>query len=238
MWLVGQVGDEEVARLLAGGLAGPAAGRSGGGCHPPRDRQGPRSARPGAAQAVVAEVAGPLAAPSTPGAWYSRLAGGRDRRNLPGPGCSPANDQTVGRPATHRVSRPRSRRCGWSVWPSAAPRRCWGRPWARLARGRCPGPRGAAGRGGGAGMVLLADRELVGAELWRQAHATGAERGWRTRSNAVLPVLESLADGPTAVRSPRPPTAATASPRRWSGWWRTPLARIPAALASRRPTGC
>ena len=43
--------------------------------------------------------------------------------------------------------------------------------------------------------MLLADREFVGAELWRQAHATGAELVWRTRSNAVLPVLESFTDG-------------------------------------------
>ena len=47
----------------------------------------------------------------------------------------------------------------------------------------------------GAGMVLLADREFVGAELWRQAHATGAELVWRSRQDVKLEVLEVFEDG-------------------------------------------
>jgi Transposase DDE domain len=47
----------------------------------------------------------------------------------------------------------------------------------------------------GPGMLLLADREFAGADLWRQVAATGAALVWRTRSNAVLPVLEAFPDG-------------------------------------------
>jgi hypothetical protein len=46
-----------------------------------------------------------------------------------------------------------------------------------------------------AGMLLGADWEVTGADLWRQAQATGAELVWRTRAGAVLPVLEAVPDG-------------------------------------------
>jgi hypothetical protein len=45
------------------------------------------------------------------------------------------------------------------------------------------------------GVLLLADRGFAGFELWRQATATGAALVWRTKSNAVLPVVQPLADG-------------------------------------------
>jgi hypothetical protein len=66
-----------------------------------------------------------------------------------------------------------------------------------LADGETTLAAGLLGQGGaaGAGMLLLADRLFTGAELWRTAAATGAELLWRTRSNAVLPVLEAFADG-------------------------------------------
>jgi hypothetical protein len=54
-----------------------------------------------------------------------------------------------------------------------------------------PGEDGALGKG----VLLLADRQFVDANLWRQAAATGAQLLWRTRSNAVLPVLETFGDG-------------------------------------------
>jgi hypothetical protein len=47
----------------------------------------------------------------------------------------------------------------------------------------------------GEGTLLLADRQFVDANLWRQAAATGAQLLWRTKSNAVLPVLETFSDG-------------------------------------------
>jgi hypothetical protein len=45
------------------------------------------------------------------------------------------------------------------------------------------------------GVLLLADRGFTGFELWRQATATGAVLVWRTKTNAVLPVTQALADG-------------------------------------------
>jgi hypothetical protein len=43
----------------------------------------------------------------------------------------------------------------------------------------------------GEGTLLLADRQFVDANLWRQAAATGAQLLWRTKSNAVLSFMAS-----------------------------------------------
>jgi hypothetical protein len=45
------------------------------------------------------------------------------------------------------------------------------------------------------GMLLLVDRGFSGYELWGQAAATRAALCWRTKSNAVLPVVTALPDG-------------------------------------------
>jgi Insertion element 4 transposase N-terminal/Transposase DDE domain len=45
------------------------------------------------------------------------------------------------------------------------------------------------------GMLCLADRGFMGFPLWSAAAATGAELVWRTRGNAVLPVLARHPDG-------------------------------------------
>jgi hypothetical protein len=188
---------EEVARLLAGGVgwarrwqqwfrvpSTPAIAKA-------RARLGPEPlAR------LFAEVAGPLAAPSTRGAWY------RDWRVCAIDGTcldladTPANDQTFGRPKTHRGERtafPQLRLVGVAECGTHA---LLGAAMGPLASGEMTLAREVLQAGVvGAGMVLLADREFVGAELWRQAHATGAQLVWRTRANAVLPVLESFTDG-------------------------------------------
>jgi hypothetical protein len=44
-------------------------------------------------------------------------------------------------------------------------------------------------------MVCLADRGLLGFDLWHVANATGAALVWRAGSTLKLPVLERLADG-------------------------------------------
>jgi hypothetical protein len=44
-------------------------------------------------------------------------------------------------------------------------------------------------------VLLLADRQFVDANLWRQAATTGAQLLWRTKTNAVLAVLEGFDDG-------------------------------------------
>ncbi len=47
----------------------------------------------------------------------------------------------------------------------------------------------------GDGMLVLADRNFFGFELWNETRATGAELCWRTKSNHRLPVDERLEDG-------------------------------------------
>jgi hypothetical protein len=51
----------------------------------------------------------------------------------------------------------------------------------------------------GPGVLLLADRLVVGAELWRQMARTGAELVWRVKGGSKtapkLPVDQVLADG-------------------------------------------
>jgi hypothetical protein len=46
-----------------------------------------------------------------------------------------------------------------------------------------------------AGMLVLADRNFPGCELWRDAAATGAELLWRIGASFTLPAGEVLADG-------------------------------------------
>lgn len=46
-----------------------------------------------------------------------------------------------------------------------------------------------------AGMLVLADRNFAGYELWRDAAATGAELLWRIGTSFTLPVDRVLADG-------------------------------------------
>jgi hypothetical protein len=44
-------------------------------------------------------------------------------------------------------------------------------------------------------MLALGDRGLVSFDLWRTMATTGADLLWRTRTNAVLPVVQTLPDG-------------------------------------------
>jgi hypothetical protein len=189
---------EEVARLLAGGLgwarrwqqwyrvpSTPAIAKA-------RARLGAEPLR-----RLFVEVARPLATPDTKGAWF------RGWRLLAVDGTcldvadTPANDQAFGRPATHRGERaafPQVRlvavaECGTHAIIDAA--------MGPLANGETTLAAGLLGPDGalGEGTLLLADRQFVDANLWRRAAATGAQLLWRTRTNAVLPVLESFDDG-------------------------------------------
>jgi hypothetical protein len=44
-------------------------------------------------------------------------------------------------------------------------------------------------------MLVIADRNFYGFDLWRQYRATGADLLWRVKSDVRLPVLRVLADG-------------------------------------------
>jgi hypothetical protein len=104
-------------------------------------------------------------------------------------------------PAAAGVSAPgRSRRSGWSGWPSAAPTR-----WSRRALGPDTTSEaaladellGAPGRLGPE-LLVLADRGLWGAGRWRRALASGAALVWRVKTGPTgpaLPVERVLADG-------------------------------------------
>jgi Insertion element 4 transposase N-terminal/Transposase DDE domain len=198
MCVFSQVGYEEVARLLTHGLAW--ARRWRGAWQVPTTGSLTRArARLGAEPlaALFGQTAGPLATPATPGAWY------RGWRLVVVDGTTldvadtPANQQAFGRPRTHRGEQsayPQVRvvgvaECGTHALLDAT--------MGPLANGETTLAAGLLGEGGAlqAGMLLLADRLFAGAELWRRAAATGAQLLWRTRSNAVLPVLEAVADG-------------------------------------------
>jgi Insertion element 4 transposase N-terminal/Transposase DDE domain len=198
MCVFSQVGYEEVARLLTHGLVWARRWRGAwqvpttGSLTRARARLGPEPLA-----ALFGQTARPLATPATPGAWY------RAWRLVVVDGTTldvadtPANQAAFGRPATHRGEQtafPQVRvvgvaECGTHALLDAT--------MGPLAQGETTLAAGLLGTDGalGAGMLLLADRLFAGAELWRQAAATGAELLWRTRSNAVLPVLEAFADG-------------------------------------------
>jgi hypothetical protein len=189
---------EEVARLLAGGLgwarrwqqwwrvpSTPAIAKA-------RARLGPEPLR-----RLFVEVARPLGTPDTKGAWY------RGWRVLAVDGTTldvadtPANAAAFGRPATHRGERtafPQVRVVGVAECGTHALIQATLGP---LAKGETTLAAELLGQDGalGEGVLLLADRLFVDATLWRKAAATGADLVWRTKSNAVLPVLQSFEDG-------------------------------------------
>jgi hypothetical protein len=110
---------------------------------------------------------------------------------------TPANAAAFGRPKTHRGEQtafPQVRvvglaECGTHALIDAA--------MGPLAKGETTLATGLLTDGGalGEGTLLLADRLYVDATLWRQAAATGADLLWRTKTNAVLQVLQTFPDG-------------------------------------------
>jgi hypothetical protein len=109
---------------------------------------------------------------------------------------TPANAAAFGRPATHRGERATSRRSAWVAVAECGTHAIIQATMGPLAKGETTLAAELFGPGGvlGQGVLLLADRQFVDANLWRQA-ATGAQLLWRTRTNAVLPVLETFNDG-------------------------------------------
>jgi hypothetical protein len=67
------------------------------------------------------------------------------------------------------------------------------------------------------GMLLLADRNFAGYQLWGLAAATGAHLCWRARSNLVFPPLQILRDGSYLSVIPTPLEASRAWQRRLRG---------------------
>ena len=145
--------------------------------------------------ALFGEVAAPLAAPGTAGAYY------RDLRLVSIDGTcidvadTEANDKTFGRAASGRGE-------GVGAYPQlrlVGIAECGTHALFKVATGAYTvGEQTLADEVLGAlepGMVCLADRGFYSFSLWDRARATGAELLWRTKSNHRLPVLERLADG-------------------------------------------
>ncbi|MEV7776584.1 IS4 family transposase [Kitasatospora sp. NPDC086791] len=195
MCLFSGQGYEEVARLLTEGLAW--ARRWSGSWQVPttaaisraRVKLGPEPLR-----ALFAEVAGPLATPSTSGAWYGSwrvMAIDGTTFDVPD---SEENAARFGRPKTHRGERsafPQVRvvalaECGTHAITHAAVG-----PFTTAEPVLARELFGALGQGD----LLLADRGFAGLDLWRAASAGGADLLWRIRSHSVLPVRKELPDG-------------------------------------------
>ena len=223
---------EEVARLLAGGWAGPAAGGSGSGCR--RPRRSPRP-EPGSARAVgvaVCQVGRPLATPETKGAWYRGLRVlSLDGTTLEVPD-TPANRPRSGGRQAAAASRPPSPRCACSAVAECGTHAIIQATIGPLASGEVTlAPRYSAVRARGCCCWPTAASPVL--ELWRQAHRDRRGAGVADETNAVLPVPSPWPMAPTSARSSPPATTARPRPDHRCGWWSTPLARTPAALASR-----
>jgi hypothetical protein len=85
-------------------------------------------------------------------------------------------------------------------------------------------------------MLLLADRGLVSFDLWRTMATTAADLLWRTRTNAVLPVVQTLADGSYRSQIVAARDTAMAATRSPCGWWRI-ASRTLAAPGGGHPIG-
>jgi hypothetical protein len=186
---------EEVARLLAGGLgwarrwqqwfrvpSTPAIAKA-------RARLGPEPV-----ELLFRRTAGPLATARTRGAWY------RGWRVLSLDGTTLDVPDTAGNVAG--FGRPPHSRGEQAAFPQVrllAVAECGTHAIIEAALGPftsaevtlAPQVFGVLGPG----VLLLADRGFASFDLWRAALATGADLVWRTKTNAVLPVVTVLADG-------------------------------------------
>jgi hypothetical protein len=194
--LFSQASYEEVMRELTEGLSWASGWAQS--WHVPtksalfkaRARLGPEPVR-----ALFGEVARPLATAQTSGAWY------RGWRVMSVDGTcidvadTPANAAQFGRPGTSRGD-------GAGAFPQVrlvGLAECGTHALTAVAMGACSTGETTLARDllGSleAGMLLLADRNFYGFDLWNEAAATGAQLLWRTKAGHVLPVRERLADG-------------------------------------------
>jgi hypothetical protein len=146
-------------------------------------------------KALFAEVATPLATPATRGAWYRHWRLMSIDGTCVDVADTPANEAEFGRPGSARGAGagafPQVRlvgvaECGTHALIDATLGSC--------ATGETTLARDVLGRLG-TGMLLLADRNFYGFDLWQRARGTGADLLWRTKANLILPVDERLDDG-------------------------------------------
>jgi hypothetical protein len=204
--LFSQASYEEVMRELVEGLSW-ASGWSQSWSVPTkaalfkaRARLGPEPLR-----ALFEAAAVPLATAGTRGGWY------RDWRLMGIDGTcidvadTPANEAEFGRPGSPREGVvggfPQARLAGLAE--------CGTHALVAAAVGACTTGETTLARGllGSLepGMLVLADRNFYGFELWNAARATGAQLLWRTKAGHVLRPYEQLPDGSWLARLRRFP---------------------------------
>ena len=187
-------GYEEVMRRLVQGLAWTARWRgswrvpSSPAISKARARLGP-----GVLAALFERVAVPLATPGTPGAFYRSwrlVAVDGSTFDTPDEADNarrfgkPSND--VGKGAFPQVRLLALAECGTHAVFAAA--------MDGIHTGEQDLLRRLLGKLG-PGMLVIADRNFLGHDLWAAAAGTGADLLWRARSDTRLPVVEELADG-------------------------------------------
>ncbi len=196
MCLFSGQGHEEVARLLTQGLervrqwekpwrvpTTAAIGRA-------RRRLGPQPLK-----VLFDRVCRPVATPATAGAWYRRwrlVAVDGTVFDVPD---TEANSMFFGRPGSARGQQ----RCAYPQVRVAALVECGTHAVFAAATGPLPVHEqhlipDLLGRLE-PGVLLMADRGIIGFELWKAASGTGADLLWRVRKNIVRPFLEAFEDG-------------------------------------------
>lgn len=163
---------------------------------------------PGPLRLLFEKVAGPVAAPGAPGAfWRGLRLVSLDGTTLDAQD-EEANWQRFGGPATKTAAGKRLRgafpqvrllalaECGTRAL-IAAVHGAYGTGEKTLARELIAEL--------GAGMLCLADRNFACWELWHDAAATGAQLLWRIGASFSLPVVEVLPDGTylSRLKAPR-----------------------------------
>jgi hypothetical protein len=194
--LYSQSSYEEVMRMLVDGLAWQSGWRqpwsvpTKAALYKARARLGSEPLR-----ALFAQVAEPLAAAETAGAFYGDLRLVSVDGTCLDVADTPANEKAFGRPRSGRGE-------GVGAFPQlrlAGLAECGTHALFDVAIGPLSDDeRTLAGRVLGSlkpGMLCLADRGFYGYELWERAAASGAELLWRTRKSHRLPVTRRLPDG-------------------------------------------
>ncbi len=188
----GPPGYRSVLRSLTGGLRQVCGLRLPTRAALTRARQ-----RLGAAplQALFCRVRGPLGEVGTPGVFaFGRRIVAWDGTGIDAPD-TPANATAFGRAGTSRTGvagHPQLRllaliECGTHALLQAAFDGCHAATEQALARRVLDGLR--------PGMLLLADRNFPGHQLWGLATGTGADLAWRIKRNHVFVPVRRLSDG-------------------------------------------
>jgi hypothetical protein len=145
-------------------------------------------------QRLFEETAVPMAAPSTPGAWYRnwRLMS-LDGSTMEVPDTA-ANGEHFGRPSASRGEKSAYPRLRWAALGEAGTRAVVGLEVGPYGEGEKSLARPLLQRLS-PGMLCLCDRYYYGFDLWEEARHSGADLLWRIKKNSVLPVEERLPDG-------------------------------------------